>query len=75
MPAPTTSGVNPAAAAAAGAGAAAATQKDQGEGLSSSEWGWICFGVLAAAVAIFGIVWWWRRRSGTGPPDQAVPSA
>ena len=55
----TTEGVSPAAAAAAGAAAGSADE----DGLTSSEWGWVAFGVLAAAVAIGGIVMWLRRRS------------
>ena len=53
----TTTGVPPAAAAAAGA----AVASDEDDGLTSSEWGWIAFGVLAAAVVVFGIVWWLRE--------------
>ena len=51
---------------------AAASEDD--EGLTSTEWGWVLFGVLAAAVLIGGLVLWLRRRSaakrgeGKGPP-------
>ena len=53
----TTEGVNPAAAAAA----AAASEDD--DGLTSTEWGWVAFALLAAAVVVGGIVWWLRKRS------------
>jgi cobalamin biosynthesis Mg chelatase CobN len=38
-------------------GAAAATKQDESE----TPWGWIAFGILAAAVVIFAIVWLVRR--------------
>ena len=46
----TTTGVS-----AAGAAAAAAAASED-EGLTSTEWGWVLFGLLAAAVVIGGIV-------------------
>jgi hypothetical protein len=49
--------VSPAAAAAAGAVAGS-----EDEAITSSEWGWILFGLLAAAVAITGAVLLVRRR-------------
>lgn len=55
----TTEGVSPAAAAAAGAAAGSADD----DALTSSEWGWVAFGVLTAAVVIGAIVVWLRRRS------------
>jgi cobalamin biosynthesis Mg chelatase CobN len=64
------SGVNPAAAAAA---AAAASNDEE----SSTDWGWVAFGILAGAVLIFGVVWWLRRRharngdGGDAPPVSA----
>ena len=63
------SGVNPAAAAAA----AAASNDEE----SSTDWGWVAFGILAGAVLIFGVVWWIRRRhakngdGGDAPPVSA----
>jgi cobalamin biosynthesis Mg chelatase CobN len=57
----TTTGVSPAAAAAAGA--AVATQEDS----SSTQWGWIAFGILALGVIVFAIVWWIRRRHTAKP--------
>jgi cobalamin biosynthesis Mg chelatase CobN len=36
--------------------AAASSQQD-----SETQWGWIAFGILAAAVVVFGIVWLVRR--------------
>jgi hypothetical protein len=57
----TTEGVNPAAAAAAGAAAAS-----EDGGLTSTEWGWVAFAILAAAVGVGGIVWWVRKRSARG---------
>ena len=47
----TTTGVSP-----AGAAAAAAAASDDDEGLTSTEWGWVLFGLLAAAVVIGAIV-------------------
>jgi len=57
-PAATTTGVSPAAA--ARAGAAAATQNESST--DSTDWGWIAFGILAAAVIGGGTVWLVRRR-------------
>jgi hypothetical protein len=37
--------------------------------LTSSEWGWVAFGVLAAAGVLGGIVVWLRRRR--SPADAA----
>jgi cobalamin biosynthesis Mg chelatase CobN len=62
-----TTGVNPAAAAAA---AAAASQDDD-----STQWGWIAFGILAVAVVIFGVGWWFRKRHATGNGDGGTPTA
>ena len=56
----TTPAVNPAAAAAAGAAVVSSQETEEAE--SSTPWGWIAFGILAAAVVIFGLVWWLRRR-------------
>jgi F0F1-type ATP synthase membrane subunit c/vacuolar-type H+-ATPase subunit K len=47
------------------AGAAVATQ--QADTSDETDWGWIAFALLAAAVAIFGIVWWVRKRHTTKP--------
>jgi hypothetical protein len=48
-----------------------ATSQEPGE---ETPWGWIAFGILAAAVIIFGIVWWLHRRnSGNGGDDTAPP--
>ena len=56
-------GVSPGGAAVAGAaGAAAAASKNE----SSTQWGWIAFGILAAAVIVFGIVWLVRRPRHAG---------
>jgi cobalamin biosynthesis Mg chelatase CobN len=55
----TTSTVTPGTAAVVGA--AAATKQE-----SSTDWGWVAFGILAAVVAIFGVVWLWRDRSKKG---------
>jgi hypothetical protein len=51
-----TTGVSP-----AGAAAVAAAASDDDEG-SSTPWGWIAVGILAAAVIVFAIVWLVRRR-------------
>jgi hypothetical protein len=56
--------VNPAAAAAAGAAAAS----NNAEAESTTDWGWIAFGILALAVLTGGIVWWIRRRRSTATP-------
>jgi hypothetical protein len=74
-PPTTTAGVNPAAAAAAGA---AVAQKNA-EQPSSTDWGWIAFGILAATVLVGGIVWWLRSRSakkrgGDAPPAANLPT-
>jgi hypothetical protein len=53
--------ITPGAAAAAGA-AAASTQEESSSSGDSTQWGWIAFGVLAAAVLIFTIVWLVRKR-------------
>jgi cobalamin biosynthesis Mg chelatase CobN len=69
----TTSGVTPAGAAAAGAAVAAANAENTE---SDTQWGWIAFGILAAAVLIFGVVWWYRSRhkgSPGAPPPAAEP--
>ncbi len=67
----TTEGVPPAAAAAAGA----AVASDEDDGLTSSEWGWIAFGVLAVAVVVGGIAWWLRRRSSAKAQGEDLPPA
>jgi cobalamin biosynthesis Mg chelatase CobN len=56
-----TTGVS--AAAAAAAGAAVATQEDS----SSTQWGWLAFGILTLGVIVFAIVWWIRRRHAAKP--------
>jgi hypothetical protein len=39
-------------------------------------WGWIAFGILAAGVIVFLIVWLVRRNRGNGsPPDPTTESA
>jgi hypothetical protein len=40
-------------------GAASGAEVPQSE--SETQWGWIAFGILAAAVVVFGIVWLVRR--------------
>jgi hypothetical protein len=40
-------------------GAASGAEVPQNE--SGTQWGWIAFGILAAAVVVFGIVWFVRR--------------
>ena len=53
----TTSGAGLSPGGAAVVGAAAASSDDG----SDTQWGWIAFGILAAAVIVFGIVWLVRR--------------
>ncbi len=57
VPEGTTTGAGITPGGAAVVGAAAASTSDE----SSTQWGWIAFGILAAAVIIFGIVWYARR--------------
>jgi hypothetical protein len=61
--------VRPGAAAAAGAAAAQSTEQPE---TSSTQWGWIAFGILAFAVVVGGVVWLIRRSKGhketTSPP-------
>lgn len=64
----TTEGVSPAAAA-----AAAAAASDSEEGLTSTEWGWVAFGLLAAAVVVGGVVWLVRRRSAAKASERDTP--
>jgi cobalamin biosynthesis Mg chelatase CobN len=47
---------------AAVAGAAAASQEETDT--SSTQWGWIAFGILALACVVFGVVWLIRRSKG-----------
>ena len=51
----TTTGLGAGGAAVVGAAAAQSQQE------SSTQWGWIAFGILAAIVVVFGIVWLIRR--------------
>ena len=53
--------VRPGAAAAAGAAAASQEEADTS---SSTQWGWIAFGILAFACVVFGVVWLIRRSKG-----------
>jgi cobalamin biosynthesis Mg chelatase CobN len=58
----TVTSISPGGAVVVGAAAASQQQDD-----SDTQWGWIAFGILAAAVVIFGIVWFVRR------PRHATP--
>jgi membrane protein DedA with SNARE-associated domain len=49
----------------------ASSQETQEE----TPWGWIAFGILAAAVVVGGIVWWLRRRSAHKDGGQPAPPA
>ena len=64
--------VRPGAAAAAGAAAASQEEADT----SSTEWGWIAFGILAFACIVFGVVWLIRRskrhKQATSPPPAGI---
>src|SRR3954452_12028298 len=64
----TTEGVKPGAAVAVGAAAASSDDSE-----SSTDWGWIAFGILAVAVLAAGIVWWVRRRRRSTPPTSPTP--
>ncbi len=63
-PTTTSGGVNTTAVVAAGAAAAAASQNEEPE---STPWGWVAFGILAAALAGVGIFWLVRRRDNDKP--------
>jgi hypothetical protein len=43
------------------------------EPTEETPWGWIAFGILAAAVVIGGLVWSWRRRSARKKDGQSPP--
>jgi hypothetical protein len=64
--------VRPGAAAAAGAAAASKEEADT----SSTQWGWIAFGILAFACVVFGVVLLIRRskshKAATSPPPAAT---
>jgi cobalamin biosynthesis Mg chelatase CobN len=69
----TTSGVNTTAVVAAGAAAAAASQNEQPE--ESTPWGWVAFGILAAALAGVGVYWLVRGRHKQPPGADGAPPA
>ena len=66
--------VNTGAAVVAGAAGAKAAA-GQTEETESTPWGWIAFGILAAGVVIFAIVWLVRRKHDDAPPSAPAPSA
>jgi hypothetical protein len=70
----TTTVVNTGAAVVAGAAGAAAVAS-QGEETESTPWGWIAFGILAAGVVIFAIVWLVRRKHDDGSPSAPATGA
>jgi cobalamin biosynthesis Mg chelatase CobN len=70
----TTTLVNTGAAVVAGAAGAAAVAS-QAEETESTPWGWVAFGILAAALLIFAIVWLVRRHRSPGPPSAPAPGA
>jgi hypothetical protein len=63
----TTAGLNPVAVAGTAAVVASTTEEESG----GTDWGWVAFGVLAAAVLVFGAVGLWHRRRGGGTPASA----
>ncbi len=54
------------------AAAAAAAASNEEADTSSTQWGWIAFGILAFAGIVGGVVWWIRRskahKASTSPP-------
>ena len=42
---------------------------------SPTPWGWIAFGILAAGVVIFAIVWLVRRKHDDGSPSAPATGA
>jgi cobalamin biosynthesis Mg chelatase CobN len=62
--------VRPGAVAAAGAAAASQEESDT----SSTQWGWIAFGILAFAGVVGGVVWWIRRSKGHKAPTSPPPA-
>jgi hypothetical protein len=70
LPATTVTTTTSSSAAAAAAGAAVASSQEPTE---ETPWGWIAFGILAAAVVIGGLVWSWRRRSARKKDGQSPP--
>jgi crotonobetainyl-CoA:carnitine CoA-transferase CaiB-like acyl-CoA transferase len=65
--------VNTGAAVVAGAAGAAAVASQPEE--ESTPWGWIAFGILAAAVLVFAIVWLLRRKHDDGTPSAPAAGA
>ena len=59
--------------AAAAAGAAAASSQEEAD-TSSTEWGWIAFGILAFACVVFAVVWLIRRSKGHKPATSPPPA-
>ena len=57
VPGATTTGITPAGAAAAGAAVAMSEAEED-----TTDWGWVAFGILAAAVLVGGLVLLLRRR-------------
>ena len=57
---------------AAAAGAAAAASQEEAD-TSSTQWGWIAFGILAFGCVVVGVVWLIRRskrhKAATSPPS------
>jgi len=62
--------VRPGAVAAAGA---AASSQEAAES-SSTQWGWIAFGILAFAAVVVGVVWWIRRSKSHGEQTSPPPA-
>jgi hypothetical protein len=70
----TTTVVNTGAAVVAGAAGAKAAAS-QSEETESTPWGWIAFGILAAGVVTFAIVWLVRRNRDDGSPSAPATGA
>jgi len=70
----TTTVVSTGAAVVAGAAGAAAVAS-QSQETESTPWGWIAFGILAAGIVIFAIVWLVRRKHDDGSPSAPAAGA
>jgi hypothetical protein len=49
------------------------SKNNQAADSTSTQWGWIAFGILAGACIVGAIVWWMRRRASNKPQDGGAP--